>query len=205
MRRYSGAPMANPPKKLPPKRKDLNHAWEAGDSIPAPEALHRDGESAWAMFNELSRQQEHKFAETAPMTMPPPQLTPDERSWASTQPAGAASDLAAAMPRKPRRDSQPLYTLDSAMLMARRNNRVCPRPERWNELSKLLPTRRTLRGSQQAPAAATGAAWAATPSLTKRLCFRGQIEWAEREGALETIMTFMQSMSEDEWLHMGED
>lgn len=197
--------MANPPKKPAPKGKDLNQAWEAGDPIPAPEAMHSDGESAWALFNELSRQQEHKFAETAPMTQPPPHLTPEERSWAATLPAGSAGHLAAAKPKKPRRDSQPLYTLDSAMLMARRNNRVCPRPARWDELSKLLPARRTVRGNQQPPAPATGAAWAATPSLTKRLCFREQIEWAEREGALETIMTFMQSMSEDEWLHMGED
>jgi hypothetical protein len=199
LRRYSGALMALPKKPAPP-RADLNHPWEAGDSIPAPEALHRDGESAWALFNELSRQQEHKFAETAPMTMPP-QLSEEERSWASTQPASAA---AAPLPRR-RRESQPLYTLDSAMLMARRNNRVCPRPERWNELTRLLPARRALRGNQPPPTPATGPAWAVTPSLTKRLCFREQIEWAEREGALEAVVSFMQSMSEDEWLHMGED
>jgi hypothetical protein len=189
------------PKKPAPQRRDLNGPWEAGDSIPAPEALHRDGESAWALWNALSKQHEAKFAETAPMTVAPSQLTPEERGWASTQPAG----MAAAPLSTRRREAQPLYTLDSAILMARRNNRVCPRPERWNELSKLLPARRTMRGNQAPPAAATGVAWAMTPSLTKRLCFREQIEWAEREGALEAIMTFMQAMSEEEWLHMGED
>jgi hypothetical protein len=44
-----------------------------------------------------------------------------------------------------------------------------------------------------------------TPPLTKRLCFREQIEWAEAAGLLESVMAFMQSMSEQDWLHMGED
>ena len=47
--------------------------------------------------------------------------------------------------------------------------------------------------------------FAVTPSLTKRLCFREQVEWAERAGSLEAVMAFMQSMAEEEWLHMGED
>jgi hypothetical protein len=69
----------------------------------------------------------------------------------------------------------------------------------------LLPPRRTLRGSAQPPAPPTGAAWNVTPSLTKRLCFREHIEWAERAGVLEDAMAFMQSMAEEEWLHMGDD
>lgn len=202
IRRYSRVVMTFPRSKNPrPKGEDLNRPWEAGDSIPAPEALHRDSESAWAMFNEVSRQHEQRFAETAPMTAPPPPLTAEEVGWASTQPAsGALVPLA-----QPRREAQPLYTLESALLMARRNNRVCPRPELWDELAKLLPARRTTRGAQLPPAAATGAAWNITPSLTKRMCLREQVEWAEREGVLESVMSFMQSMSEDDWLHMGDE
>jgi hypothetical protein len=193
--------MAFPRSKQPARKgQDLDRPWEPGDSIPAPEALHRDGDSAWALWSEVSRQHEARFAETAPMTVPPPQLSPEEIGWATTVPAGSTPSLPTV-----RRESQPLYTLDGAMLMARRNNRVCPRPERWNALSALLPPRKTLRGSQQPPAPPTGAAWAVTPSLTKRLCFREQVEWAERTGTLEAVMSFMQSMSEDEWLHMGED
>ena len=51
----------------------------------------------------------------------------------------------------------------------------------------------------------TGPAWNVTPPLTKRLCFREQIEWAESQGVLESAVAFMQAMSEEEWLHMGED
>jgi hypothetical protein len=202
LREYIAQAMAFPPSKKPVRAKgDLDRPWEAGDSIPAPEALHQDGDTAWAMFNEVQQQHERRFADTAPATQGPG-LSAEEIAWAATQPAGGKS-----LPRPvPRRSAEkPLFTLESAMLVARRNNRVCPRPQRWDALMELLPARKSLRGSQQPPAPPTGAAWAVTPPLTKRLCFREQIEWAEREGVLENVMAFMQAMSEEEWLHMGED
>jgi hypothetical protein len=182
-----------------PRRGDLDRPWEAGDTIPAPEAIHRDGESAWALWNEVSRQHEARFAPTAPMSAPV-RLSPEELAWARTQPASPL----AGTPRNGR-DPQPLFTIETAMLVARRNNRVCPRPARWTAFSALLPARKTLRGTLQPPAPVTGAAWAVTPALTKRLCFREQIEWAEREGVLEAAVEFMQSLPEADWLHMGED
>lgn len=181
---------------------DLDRPWQAGDTIPAPEVLHQDGDTGWALWNEVNQQQERRFAHTMPMTQPPG-MNPDEVAWAATQPAGGALLKQHKAARK--MVEQPLFTLEAAMLVARKNNRVCPRPERWDAFMQLLPARKSLRGTQQAPAPATGAAWAVTPALTKRLCFREQIEWAERAGLLEAVMQFMQSMSEEEWLHMGED
>lgn len=193
--------MAFPASKKPARRNgDLDRPYEAGDSIPAPEALHQDGDTGWALWNEASQQQERRFADTAPMTQPPG-MSPEEIGWAATQPAGGA--LLKRMATRP--IERPLFTLEAAMLVARKNNRVCPRPERWDEFMKLLPAKKSLRGTQQPPAPATGAAWAVTPALTKRLCFREQIEWADAAGVLEPVMQFMQSMPEGEWLHMGED
>lgn len=181
-----------------PNKDDLDRTWHPGDSIPAPDAEHRGAESGWALWNEVAQQHERKFAPTAPMTNVG--MDAHDRAWASTVPAGAATPGAPV-----RRDALPLFTLDAAMLVARRNNRVCPRPERWAEFYALLPVRQTPRGVQQAPQPLTGTAWTMTPSLTKRLCFREQIEWAERQGALEAVMAFMQTMPEEDWLHMGED
>jgi hypothetical protein len=189
-----------PPKKKPARKDDLDRPWVAGDSIPAGEAEHKDNESGWALWNEATQVHERKFMPTAPMSVAG-KLASENPGWAATQPAGSLGQSRPGALEK----SQPLFTLESAMLVARRNNRVCPRPERWNELSKLLPPRKTLRGSQQPPVAVTGAAWNVTPALTKRLCFREQIEWAESQGVLEDIVAFMQTMSEQEWLHMGED
>ena len=194
--------MATPTSKPPARvRLDLDRPWEPGDTIPAGEAVHSDGDTAWALFNELSNQHEQRFADTAPMTQPP--LRAEEVGWAATQPASALPILPRLVP--PARRAQPAVTLDAAMVVARRNNRVCPRPERWAAFSALLPVRRTARGTQQPPAPATGAAWGVTPPLGKRLCFREQVEWAESAGILVEALAFMQSMSEDEWLHMGED
>ena len=193
-----------PGSKLPPaKRTGLDLPWHAADPIPVPDAVHQDGDSAWAMWNEVRQQHEARFAPTAPMTVPataPGSLSPHEQAWAVTQPGGRAPTVP-----QPARPAQPLFTLEAAMLVARKNNRVCPRPARWAEFSAMLPPRKTLRGHQQPPAAVTGPAWDVTPPLTKRLCFREQIEWAERAGLLEAVMAFMQAMGEEEWLHMGED
>jgi hypothetical protein len=186
--------------KTPSRKQGLDRPWEAGDSIPVPEAVHQDGDSAWALWNEVAQQHDRRFADTGPLTRPPG-MKPEDAAWAPTLPPPGGAAV-----RKPqrRRDAEPLFTLEAAMLVARRNNRVCPRPQRWDEFTAMLPVRKTLRGVQQAPAPATGAAWAVTPPLTKRLCFREQIEWAERAGALESVMAFMQSLPEEEWLHMGE-
>jgi hypothetical protein len=196
---YSGFAMAFPPSPKKPARKDeLDRPWVPGDSIPAGEVEHKDTESGWALWNEATQVHERKFMPTAPMSVTD-RISTENPAWAATQPAGSQSRPAALQ------KSQPLFTLESAMLVARRNNRVCPRPERWNEFSKLLPARKTLRGSQQPPVPVTGPAWSVTPALTKRLCFREQIEWAESQGVLESVVAFMQAMSEEEWLHMGED
>ena len=191
--------MALPPSRKPaPPRKGLDRPWEAGDSIPVPEAIHSDGDSAWELWNEVAGEHEKRFADTAPLTQPPG-MSPEEIGFSPTVPSRGRSLPGTSRP------AEPVFTLEAAMLVARRNNRVCPRPERWNAFMKLLPARKTLRGWAQPPVPPTGAAWAVTAHLTKRLCFREQIEWAERAGVLENVMAFMQSLSEDEWLHMGED
>jgi hypothetical protein len=187
--------MATPSSKKPAKDR-LDLPYTAGDSIPVPLAV-EGGESVWALWSEVNKQHENRYADTAPATesmRPSPSENP---GWAKTQP------MQKAPPR--RREAQPLFTLEGAMLVARRNNRVCPRPDRWQQMFALLPPRKTLRGMQQPPVPPTGAAWAVTPPLTKRLCFREHIEWAEAQGVLESIMGLMQTMAEADWLHMGED
>ena len=191
--------MAFPQRKTPGRRGgDLDRPWEPGDSIPAPEAEHRDDEAAWALFKDLAHQQDRRFADTLPMTRPSG-LSTQEAAWAPTRPlTTVARDLPAA-------PQQPLFTLEAAMLVARRNNRVCPRPERWTAFMALLPPRKTLRGTMHPPVPPLGAAWSVTPPLTKRLYFREHIEWAQRAAVLEDVMAFMQGLPESDWLHIGED
>lgn len=190
---------ANDPKNPRKPASELDVPYALGDKIPTGEAIERSGESVWALWSEISNQHEARFADTAPASSINT-MNSEDVGWAKTQPAASVS---ASLP--PKRREQPLFTLDAAMLVARKNNRVCPRPGRWQEFHAMLPARTTSRGSLQAPAPIVGAAWVVTPPLTKRLTFREQIEWAESTGVLEMAMRFMQSLQEDEWLHMGEE
>jgi len=185
----------------PPSRHSLDVPYSPGDTIPAPEAIEKEGESVWALFSEISHQHDNRFADTAPNSGAQGLSASEAPGWAKTRPMSGHGPLG----RMPQPGGQQLFTLEGAMLVARRNNRVCPRPERWVQFAALLPPRKTLRGTQSAPAPITGAAWPVTPPLTKRLCFREQIEWAEAQGVLENVMAFMQALPEEDWLHMGED
>lgn len=185
-----------------PPAHSLDLPYLHGDVIPVPEAVEKSGDSAWALFSEITRQHDARFADTAPATAPVKLAPNDTTGWAQTRPMAGNGRVA---PAARGNDTMPLFTLDAAMLVARRNNRVCPRPERWLQLAELLPPRKTMRGMQPPPVPITGPAWSVTPPLTKRLCFREHIEWAERQGVLESVMAFMQALPEEDWLHMGED
>lgn len=187
----------------PPAPKGLDTPYIHGDAIPAPEAVEHDGDSGWALFSEISRQHDARFQPTVP-TVRCVKPAGAEPGWASTRPFERGGQVPRRTPAGAAAGQAPV-SLDAAMLVARRNNRVCPRPQRWAQLAELLPVRRTLRGQQPPPAPVTGVAWSSTPPLTKRLCFRGQIKWAEREGVLEEVMAFMQALPEEDWLHMDED
>lgn len=181
----------------PPKKGDLDRPFVPGDSIPAPLVVEKSADSGWALWEEINKQQERRFADTQPATSSH-SLTTEERGWARTAPV----DLP---PREGmRREKQPVLSIDAAMLVARRNNRVCPRPERWEEFYRLLQAHQAGAKAPKPPAPATGAAWTVTPSLTKRLCFREQVEWADRHGLLEPVMEFMVHLDEADWFHMGD-
>lgn len=193
--------MAGRDPKPPSRSAGLDVPYALGDTIPAPDVVEVEGDTAWALFSEISRQHDDRFVDTAPAITDPSAGPPSEPTgWAPTRPLDTSP-----VPLRRLPDLQPLFTLEAAMLVARRNNRVCPRPERWQQLMALLPPRKTSRGVQHPPPPIVGTSWHVTPPLTKRLCFREQIEWADRGGVLESVMAFMQALPEDDWLHMGED
>ena len=57
------------------KKDELDRPWVPGDAIPVPEAVHKGADSGWALWDEISKQHEARFAETAPM--PDPTLSSD--------------------------------------------------------------------------------------------------------------------------------
>ena len=97
-----------------------------------------------------------------------------------------------------------MVTLDVVLAEAQKNRRVCPQPQRWNELYQMLPDTRRKGGGYEPAAPLILAAWWDTPAMLKMLRLREHIEWAERHGALDKVHAFLSEMPESEWLHLGE-
>ncbi len=177
---------------------DFELPYTPGEPIPTTEGIEGDD---WALWSEATVPVHVRVLNTVPPS-DARLLTPENtRAWEQTQQMTAVPDVALACPS----NTQPSLTLDMIMLVSRRNHRVSPRPEPWLELYALLPLENGLRGNGPPPPPPSGAAWAATPSVTKQMCWREHMEWAEEHGMLETVMAFIQRIPEQDWLHVGED
>ena len=169
--------------------------YQHGDPIPRPDMEEKDTDTSWALFKDLSASENRSFADTAPPT-DVMRYSAEERSYAATVPASLQ-----VVPKGPARRE---LSVVEVMVEARRNNRVCPMPARWQQLYDMLPDKKTSGTTWEPSPPLIDAAWAATPSILKRVCFREHIEWADAHGCLQQVFTFMKSLPEDEWHHMGE-
>jgi hypothetical protein len=88
-------------------------------------------------------------------------------------------------------------TLYEALAEIRKDNRISPQPTRWLEFYRLLLQQGD--GAALPPEPLTGSAWASTPSLAKRMCFREQVEWAGAHGCLAPAFEFLRSLPETDW------
>ena len=86
------------------------------------------------------------------------------------------------------------------MVEARRNNRVCPRPNHWQALYDLLPDKKKNKPTPPL----IGPSWNSSPSITKRTCLREHFEWAEQHGVLEEVLAFVRALPETDWFHMND-
>lgn len=161
--------------------KVIKHDWEADSwlhPLPVPE-VKEGGESTWELWHEESRRMDLAFAPTQP---------------SMAAPLSASSRAPEAQPSPAR------LTADALMVVARRNNRVCPQPALWIRLHEILGG---ARRSDLPPPPVDPWLWSKLSDLQKRLFFREQLEWAERHDKLGIVDSFMQGMDESDWLHMG--
>jgi hypothetical protein len=175
---------------VPSKRKPVRPG--RGETIPAPLARELGEETGWELWNRAVVRHDAGFAETSPMTALM-SVTPDAR-YAPTEPAPlpAASRPVPQLPPVP---------LEKVLLETRRNNRVCPRPQRWAAFHALLHA--SAPGAAGLPPPLDLKAWRATSSLAKRMCLREQLEWADRHGCLGPAYEFLKSLADDEWHRMS--
>lgn len=84
------------------------------------------------------------------------------------------------------------------------NNRVCPAPDSWNGLWKLLKNKKRKGGGWEPALPLILAAWWETSAIQKMFRFIDHIEWAEKNGQLEEITKYLFELKEEQWHHLGE-
>jgi hypothetical protein len=151
--------------------------------LPAPDAQ-EGGESAWQLWQEASLRLDLAFAPTEPSDL-----------VALTSTGGGIPEV---LPIEARSH---LLNANALMVIARRNNRVCPRAPHWSALYDLLEGER--HKDLLAPPVQPWL-WVHLSGLQKRLRFREHVEWAERHGRLGVVARFMGGLQEGDWVHMGE-
>jgi hypothetical protein len=158
---------------MPGEKKDLPDL-----RATAPAALEDLSDTTWAEFHRL---------QSAPTTDPADPFAP-------TKP----TTLPGALSAQPE-PATPPASLDTALGIARKSNRVCPMPEQWKQLFELM--------QQLAPAGTLppypieGQAWKIVPPMQKRMRLREQIEWCGRYGLLAQVTAFLEALPEKGWLH----
>jgi hypothetical protein len=93
---------------------------------------------------------------------------------------------------------------DSLLAYVRSNDRICPVPDRWNELWELLERSRR-SGSESPPPPLILAAWHSTSGLEKILRLDEQIRFAADQKLTDHVDAFLRGLREDEWVHWSLD
>lgn len=179
-------------RKPPPPRPSA----DGTNTAPAPIARELGHDTGWGLWDDVMRKQEAQYAHTTPLTALFP-LEGGDRRYARTLPA--ALTHTAVRPVQPHQR----FTVEEVLAEARKGNRVCPRPTRWQQLFDQYSAW-TAPGAALPPPPPLGTAWRQTPSLVKRMLFRDHVEWAHANGCLGQLMVFLLSLPEGHWLHIGD-
>lgn len=94
--------------------------------------------------------------------------------------------------------------LDELLAYVRADGRVCPLPDKWNQLWERLPDRRRSGGGGEPPPPLILGAWRETPALLKWLRLEEHIRYADAHGALREVDAFLRGLDEREWAHLGD-
>lgn len=85
------------------------------------------------------------------------------------------------------------------------NNRLCPNPQKWNDLfGRLKNKKQKPSGGWEPSAPLILAAWYDTMPIEKQIRFKEHIQWAFDNGQIEEIGDYLKSLSESDWIHFGE-
>lgn len=93
----------------------------------------------------------------------------------------------------------PSEQLEQLLSLARAERRVCPMPQKWNELWELLPERKRAGGGWEPPLPLILGAWWHSSDSEKQKRFLSHICWAADHGALSAVAAFLNSLGPEHW------
>lgn len=94
--------------------------------------------------------------------------------------------------------------LEELLAFSQAERRVCPQPQRWNELWELLPERKRVGAGWEPSLPLILGAWWHTSDAEKRERFLSHIRWASEHGELSKVAAFIKSLGPEQWHHEGE-
>ena len=95
-------------------------------------------------------------------------------------------------------------TVENLIKYCQEKNRVCPMPQKWDELWKMLPNKKRIGFAWEPSLPLILAAWHDTPALFKMIRLQEHIKWAETHSFFENVSIFLRTLPENEWFHIGD-
>jgi len=94
--------------------------------------------------------------------------------------------------------------LSALLEYVRQNERVCPAPQTWHALWKMLRRRRRTENGREPALPLILGAWWDTPVLLKSLRLEEHIRYAAAHGVLEKVDRYLRRLPESEWAHLSD-
>ncbi len=79
------------------------------------------------------------------------------------------------------------------------NERICPMPNKWNDLFSLIQ-RKADTTNLSVPLIL--GAWWVTSNLDKKVRFKNHIEFAYQNGLINEVKSFLLNLEENQWHHL---
>ena len=95
-------------------------------------------------------------------------------------------------------------TLEEVIALATAGKRVCPMPQRWNELWEMLPDRKRIGNGWHPSLPLILAAWWETSDTEKRERFITHLRYASEHGVLDQVSSFLSALTFEQWHHEGD-
>lgn len=87
-----------------------------------------------------------------------------------------------------------MLAIEEAIAIGTKDGRICPQPQRWNELWELLPNRERKGAGWTPPLPLILAAWWETSDTQKQERFYEHLIWAENHDALGAVLNFLKKL-----------